>query len=111
MLTGEERALAEAQPGMSGGELFDLTVEAVREAGVPLYRRNHVGHGIGVEAYDRVLIAPGNADRLEEGTVVNIETPYYEFGLGAIHVEDPFVVRKDKNELLTSLSRQFTVIQ
>ncbi|MFC3997667.1 M24 family metallopeptidase [Nocardiopsis sediminis] len=110
MLAGEDRALAEAHPGMTGGELFDRTVAGVRAAGVPHYRRNHVGHGIGVEVYDRVLIAEGNDDPLEAGTVVNIETPYYEFGFGAVQVEDPFVVRHDRNELLTTLGRDLAVI-
>lgn len=110
MLAGADRALAAAEPGMTGKELFDITVEAVRAAGVPHYRRNHVGHGIGVEVYDRVLIAPDNDDVLEEGTVVNIETPYYEFGFGAVQVEDPFVVRSTGNELLTTLDRGLGVI-
>ncbi|MEV2275925.1 Xaa-Pro peptidase family protein [Nocardiopsis sp. NPDC049922] len=110
MLAGEERAIAEAAPGMTGKELFDITVEAVRAAGVGHYRRNHVGHGIGVEVYDRVLIAPDNDDVIEEGTVVNIETPYYEFGFGAVQVEDPFVVRAAGNELLTTLDRDLAVV-
>jgi Xaa-Pro dipeptidase len=110
MVAGEERALAEARPGMAGKKLFDVTVEAVREAGVPHYRRHHVGHGIGVEIYDPVLITPDNDDCLEEGTVVNFETPYYEFGLGAVQIEDPFVVTSQGNRLLTTLERRLTVI-
>ena len=110
MVAGEERALAEARPGMTGKELFETATAAVREAGVPHYRRHHVGHGIGVEIYDPVLITPDNDDRLEEGTVVNFETPYYEFGLGAVQIEDPFVVTASGNELLTTLPRDLGVI-
>lgn len=111
MLAGEQAALEGAKPGMTGGELFDLTVDAVRAAGVPHYRRQHVGHGIGVEIYEPVLITPGNTDVIEEGTVVNSETPYYEFGLGGVHVEDPFVVDSGGNRLLTTLDRSLTVIE
>jgi Xaa-Pro aminopeptidase len=110
MLAGEQRAIDEAKAGMTGRQLFDLTVEAVREAGVPHYQRHHVGHGIGVEVYDDVLITPTNEQILEEGTVVNIETPYYEFGFGAVHVEDPFVVGASGNRLLTSMSRTLGVV-
>lgn len=110
MLAGEQRAIAAARPGMTGGELFDLTVEAVRESGVPHYQRHHVGHGIGVEVYDDVLITPHNDDIIEEGTVVNIETPYYEFGFGAVHVEDPFVVSASGNRLLTTMPRTLGVV-
>jgi Xaa-Pro aminopeptidase len=110
VLAGEDAALAAARPGMRGKELFDIAVEAVRAAGIPHYRRNHVGHGIGVEVYDRVLVTPTSDDALEAGTVVNFETPYYEFGFGAAMVEDPFVVRENGTELLTTLDRRLSII-
>lgn len=110
MLAGEQRAISAARPGMTGRELFDLTVQAVRESGVPHYQRHHVGHGIGVEVYDEVLITPHNDDVIEEGTVINIETPYYEFGFGAVHVEDPFVVSASGNRLLTTMARTLGVV-
>lgn len=111
MLVGEDAGIAAAQPGMTAGELFDLTVEAVRQAGVPHYKRHHVGHGIGAAVYDPPLLASGVDIPLEEEMVINIETPYYEFGFGAVHVEDPFVVRPEGNVLLTELSRELHVIE
>ncbi|MGQ4514766.1 M24 family metallopeptidase [Streptomyces sp. DW26H14] len=110
VLTGEQHALDLARPGMTGKELFELTMDSVRASGIPHYRRNHVGHGIGVEVYDRVLIRPDSTDELEPGTVVNIETPYYEFGFGCVHVEDPFVVGESGNRLLTNLTRDLIVL-
>jgi Xaa-Pro aminopeptidase len=110
ILAGEQRAIDEARPGMTGRELFNLTVEAVRESGVPHYQRHHVGHGIGVEVYDDVLITPSSDEVIEDGTVVNIETPYYEFGFGAVHVEDPFVVTGAGNRILTSMPRTLEVL-
>jgi Xaa-Pro aminopeptidase len=109
-VAGEEWVLRNARPGSTGGELFAGGVEAVRAAGIPHYRRQHVGHGIGLELYDPVLLTPGNDDVLEEGTIVNVETPYYEFGLGAVQVEDPFVVGAAGNRLLTTLDRNLRVI-
>jgi Xaa-Pro aminopeptidase len=111
MLAGEQAGIAGTRVGMSGGELFNLTLEASRKAGHPEYRRHHLGHGIGSEVYEAPLIAPGNKDPIEEGCVINIETPYYEFGLGALHVEDPYLVRADGNhELLTTLGRELHVL-
>lgn len=109
MLAGCDRAFELARPGLTGKELFDITVDGVRTAGVPHYRRHHVGHGIGVEVYEPVLITPTNTDVIEEGTVVNIETPYYEYGFGAVHVEDPFVVGATENRWLTTLDRNLVV--
>ncbi|MFI5888292.1 M24 family metallopeptidase [Streptomyces sp. NPDC051554] len=110
VLAGEQHALDNARPGMRGKELFNLTMDSVRASGIPHYRRNHVGHGIGVEVYDPVLIRPDNSEELESGTVVNIETPYYEFGFGCVHVEDPFVVGAVGNRLLTTLTRDLIVL-
>lgn len=111
MVEGEKAGIAATRPGMTGSELFEITLEASREAGAPHYRRHHLGHGIGSEVYEAPLIAPGNSDVIEAGSVINIETPYYEFGLGALHVEDPYVVREDGNhELLTTLPRDLQIL-
>jgi Xaa-Pro dipeptidase len=110
MLVGEQHAIDITRAGMTSGELFEATVKAVQEAGVPHYRRHHVGHGIGVEVYDSPLLAPGQTHVLENGMVINIETPYYELAFGAVHVEDPFVIREGGNEVLTTLSRDLGII-
>lgn len=102
MVAGECAGIAQTRPGMTGGQVFDLTVKAVRENGEPRYRRHHVGHSIGAEVYEQPILAPGNDVEIEAGMVMNIETPYYEFGIGAVHVENPFVVMAaGPNELLT----------
>jgi Xaa-Pro aminopeptidase len=111
MKIGEEYAIAEVRAGMSGKDVFELTMKATREAGAPHYRRHHVGHNIGAEVYEQPIMAPNNEELIEIGTIVNIETPYYEFGLGALHVEDPFVVRENSNEVLTTLTRDLIVVE
>ena len=95
---------------MTGDQVFNLTMSAVHKAGFPEYRRHHVGHGIGLEPYERPILTPGNADIIEPGMVLSIETPYYEFGLGALHVEDPILVRETANERLTISSGEMGVI-
>jgi Xaa-Pro aminopeptidase len=110
MLAGEEHAIQATRAGMTGGELFDLIMETTRQAGVPHYQRHHVGHGIGAEMYEAPVIGPGVDIVIEDGMVLNVETPYYEYGLGALHVEDPFVVRQNGNQLLTSLCRELRII-
>lgn len=114
---GIEAMLAVIKPGLPVSELFEIGVETVRRAGIPHYQRHHVGHGIGLEMYEAPLLvgahgrtdihAIGRTDRvLEEGMVINIELPYYEFGLGGLQIEDTLVVRPDGSELLTQASRE-----
>ena len=110
-LRGEDHAFAVTRPGMPANELFAETVEAVRAAGIPHYRRHHVGHGIGAEVYDPPVLNASTSTPIEAGMVINLETPYYELGWGGIHVEDPYVVGADgKNEWLTTLSRDLIIV-
>ena len=111
MLAGENVGIAKTQVGMTGSELFDITMQASKAAGHPEYRRHHVGHGIGSEVYEAPLLNPTSHDIIEEGDVINIETPYYEFGLGALHVEDPYVVKANgDHQLLTTLGRELHIL-
>jgi Xaa-Pro aminopeptidase len=100
------------RPGMPANHLFDETVQAVRAAGIPHYRRHHVGHGIGAEVYDPPVLNASTSTPIEAGMVINVETPYYELGWGGIHVEDPYVVGADgKNTWLTTMSRDMIIVE
>ena len=110
-LAGEDLAFEIARPGLPVRDLFDRVMACVRERGIPHYRRHHLGHGIGVEVYDPPLIGPGDDHTIEAGMVLNVETPYFELGWGAVHVEDPFLVGESGNEWLTRLSRDLGVIE
>ncbi|MBP5077265.1 aminopeptidase P family protein [Pseudomonas chlororaphis] len=98
---GMLHAARSIRPGMSGKDVFHLTMDCVRSNGFPEYRRHHVGHGIGHEAYERPILMPGEDALVEQGMVISIETPYYEFGLGALHLEDPLVIGPELNTFLT----------
>ena len=75
-------AIKAARPGVRACELFRIAVETTRKAGIPDYRRHHVGHCLGLEVYDDPSVTPDNQTVLEENMVLNIETPYYELGWG-----------------------------
>jgi len=92
---GLERAIEMIKPGVRAADVFNAAVDTVRREGLPHYKRNHVGHGIGLDGYDAPNIAPSSQDVFEEGMVVCVETPYYEIGLGGLQVEDTLVVTKD----------------
>ena len=95
---------------MTGGEIFQLTMDAVHANGFKNYRRHHVGHGIGLEPYEKPLLSPNSNDCIENGMVISIETPYYEFGLGAIHMEDPILVKSTGNVRLTQTRSHLEII-
>ncbi|EEL78717.1 Peptidase M24 [Bacillus cereus AH1271] len=108
---GQCIAMQEIQPGMKGADVFDLTMNAVYKSGFTEYRRHHVGHGIGLEPYELPILAPNNEDVIEEGMVLSVETPYYEFGLGALHVEDPVLISSSGNKVLTRTKGHIKIVE
>lgn len=85
---------------MSVAKLFEDVVAVVRREGIPHYRRDHVGHGIGLDGYDAPTLSPGSSEVFEEGMVLCVETPYYEIGRWGLQVEDMVVVRRGGVERL-----------
>ncbi len=105
LLEGEEASIDAIKPGVISEKIFDIAVSTVRK-GIPHYKRNHCGHGIGLEVYDPPSIAPGVLDKIQAGMVLSIETPYYELGWGGVQVEDTIVVEKKGCRYLTKSSRK-----
>ncbi|TAM95397.1 MAG: aminopeptidase P family protein, partial [Rhizobiaceae bacterium] len=93
LLSGVERACEMIRPGVRVADIHDATIETVRREGIRHYRRNHVGHGIGLDGYDAPNLTPASDEVFEEGMVLSVETPYYEIGRFGLQVEDMVVVR------------------
>lgn len=106
---GEQAQLDAARPGITAEELFRLGLDATG-AGVPSYRRQHCGHGIGLSIYEPPIIAPGGETPLRAGMTFCFETPYYELGWGGMMVEDTVVITEDGYEMLCSGERDLLVV-
>ncbi|EHK53299.1 M24 family metallopeptidase [Allomesorhizobium alhagi] len=100
LLRGVQYACEAIQPGMPTAKLFEEVVAVVRREGIPHYRRDHVGHGIGLDGYDAPTLSAGSTEVFEEGMVLCLETPYYEIGRWGLQVEDMVVVRRGGVERL-----------
>jgi Xaa-Pro dipeptidase len=92
-------------------DVFTAAVEAVREAGIPTYQRQHVGHGIGIEYYDLPVLTPHADTVIEANSIFEVETPYYRLGVGGAFIEDTVLVTDSGAEILTTLSRDLIVIE
>ncbi len=90
---GVEAALAAIRPGVDGGTVFDTAVAAVRAAGLPEFKRHHVGHGIGLDPIEAPWLRPGG-QALEAGMVIRAETPYYELGAFGLNVRETVLVTR-----------------
>jgi Xaa-Pro aminopeptidase len=110
VVEGEELAIARIRPGVRAPEIFETAVQGVRRAGIPHYQRSHVGHGIGIECYDPPFLNPSSPHVLEEGMVLNVETPYYELGFGGVQIEDTLMVTTNGCRPLTKSGKELFVV-
>ncbi|MCT9000171.1 M24 family metallopeptidase [Chelativorans intermedius] len=110
LLAGVERACELIRPGARVADVFEAAVETVRREGIGHYRRNHVGHGIGIDGYDAPSLTATSDEIIEAGMVLCVETPYYELGRWGLQVEDMVVVRADGVERLMATSGDLIVV-
>ena len=102
---GWEKALSMVKPGAVACDIFNETVATVISAGLSDYKRQHVGHAIGLEIYDDLLLGPNDHTVLEKNMVINVEVPYYLLGFGGFQIEDTLLITENGYEILTGADR------
>jgi Xaa-Pro aminopeptidase len=110
ILDGEEQQLARVRPGVTAAEMFQLAIDVVESNGISPYRRQHCGHGIGLDVYEPPIINGATDTALEEGMTFCFETPYYVVGWGGMMVEDTIVVTADGHRRFTVTDRGLRVV-
>jgi Xaa-Pro aminopeptidase len=110
ILEGEEQQLAAIRPGVSARSIFELALDVVEANGVSPYRRQHCGHGIGLDVYEPPIINRATDALLEEGMTFCLETPYYVLGWGGMMVEDTIVLTADGHRRFTVTDRGMRII-
>ena len=90
---GVQAGLDAIRPGVDGGAVFEAVEATVRAAGLPEFRRHHVGHGIGLEAAEAPWLRPGG-EPLEAGMMLRVEAPYYELGAFGVSVKETVLVTR-----------------
>lgn len=110
ILEGEALAIDHVRAGVPASRIFAAAVDGTRKAGIPHYRRHHVGHGIGLDLYDMPILNEATSTALESGMVLEVETPYYELGFGGLQVEDTILVTDNGHTRLTGSSSELALI-
>ncbi len=104
-------------PGRSWSRLYREIIELVRQRGYRDYFMGYkghqvafVGHGIGLEIDEYPVIAPGFHEEFKENMVLAIEPKLVFPDVGAVGVEDDYVVTKAGMERLTTYNDQVLTI-
>ena len=90
-----------ARPGVAAKDLYKIAEEMVAEAKMEDYFMGHryhagfVGHGIGITVNELPVLAPRSRDILEVGNVIALEPKFVIPGLGAVGVENTYVVQHE----------------
>lgn len=100
-----------ACPGAEAKKLYERAVEIAREEGLEHCFMGHhqqagfVGHGVGIEINELPVLAPRSRDILVAGNTIAIEPKFVIPGIGAVGVENTYVVRSEgPAECLTTAS-------
>jgi Xaa-Pro aminopeptidase len=107
-----------AKPGVPCSHLYHLASQIVRKRGLEDYfigtkkgQAPFVGHGIGLEIDEFPLLARGFTQSLETGMVFAFEPKFIFPEIGALALEDDYVVTEGGVEKLTDADDQIIVIR
>jgi len=102
------------RPGAKACDLYNKAAQMAADAGMADFFMGHrshagfVGHGVGIEVNELPFIAPRSRDILAAGNVIALEPKFVVPGLGAIGIENTYVVAAEgEPEVLTKASEQF----
>lgn len=112
----QEAATAAARPGARCSDVWDAARAAAASAGLAANFMGYgagqvpyVGHGIGIEL-DELPVLTGSGLELEPGMVFALEPKFVLPGLGAVGIENTWVVTGDGVERLTSAPQDLTIV-
>ena len=61
-----------------------------------------IGHGLGIEINEAPVLAPRSKDVLQAGNVVAVEPKFVIPGVGAVGIENTYIVRQNHMECITN---------
>jgi Xaa-Pro aminopeptidase len=102
--------VGEARPGAETKAVFDAVVATLESTGYADKFVHGLGHGVGLEIHEDPFMGETTTGRLPDRTAITIEPGVYLPGLGGVRIEDTLIVHADAPEILTTASRDLTVI-
>jgi Xaa-Pro aminopeptidase len=110
VLAANRKAIASIKPGVAGRVIDKRARDSIKNAGYDKYFGHGTGHGVGLEVHELPRINRTEKGCVREDMVFTIEPGIYIPGLGGVRIEDMVVVRSEKPEVLTTVSRDLVTI-
>jgi len=109
------RAISEAaRPGAEAKSLWRIAETMAADAGLSEYFMGHtqkagfVGHGVGIEINELPVLAPRSRDIIAEGNVIAVEPKFVIPTVGAVGIENTYIVGHDATECITRAPESLT---
>lgn len=106
------RLKASMKPGTAAKDAYNEAMAMVEEAGMADYFMGHrqqagfIGHGVGIEVNEWPVIAPRSRHMIEKGNVIALEPKFVIPGVGAVGVENTYIVTDNGLECLTNFPEE-----
>lgn len=103
---------AYAKPGVEIGELYNRARRLADDAGLSDYFMGHahkvafIGHGVGIELNEMPVVMARNHDPLQKNMTIALEPKFVIPEVGALGVENTYLVTENGLENLTVLSEE-----
>lgn len=97
-----------AKDGVAACDLYNMATEMAESAGLAQYFMGHkqkagfVGHGVGIEINEIPVLAPRSRDILKNGMVIALEPKFVLPEIGAVGIENTYIITKDGVERVTN---------
>lgn len=101
-----------ARPGISCAELYNLALQITEKEGLGRYfmgtkqQAKFVGHGIGIQINELPVLTPRSKELLEPNMVFALEPKYVIPGVGAVGIENSFLVTDNGLEKITRFEEE-----
>lgn len=103
-----------ARPGAEAKSLWKIAETMAADAGLSEYFMGHtqkagfVGHGVGIEINELPVLAPRSRDIIAEGNVIAVEPKFVIPKVGAVGIENTYIVGRDATECITRAPESLT---
>ena len=110
VLRAQKAALDAVRPGPEGREIDAIARKVITAAGHGDHFGHGLGHGVGMSIHEEPRLAKSAEARLGAGNVVTVEPGIYVPGRGGVRIEDLVVVTEEGRDVLSSTSKELTVV-
>lgn len=96
------------RPGNTFAHVHETMLSIMRRHGFHEYYRGHFGHSVGAAAgiEEWPFLSHDNGIAIEPGMVLALEAPFYADGIGALMIEEQFLITPDGAQTMNRLPRE-----